>query len=105
MGNKISRGAITDGGFGERFKRTIIDNISQCPPVHFVYRICGGCWVRARGVFWGHAEIADSGGMNDTIKCHNSLRGSSRQTKYLGYYRGRRYFIVRVGTKDRQIVA
>ena len=68
--NKISRGTITDGGSGGRFEGTVIDNVSQGPPVHFVHRIRrdrgGESGVRARGVSWGHVKIADSGGIKET---------------------------------------
>ena len=42
VGNKISRGAVTDGGSEGRFERTVIDNVSQGSPVHFVHGICRG---------------------------------------------------------------
>ena len=65
--NKISRGTVTDGESGGRFEGNVIDNVSQGPPVHFVYGICrdrgGGSGVRVGGVFWGHVKIADSGGI------------------------------------------
>ena len=68
--NKISRGTITDRGSGGRFERTVIDDVSQGPPVHFVHKICrdrgGGSGVRAGGVFWSHVKIADSGGIKVT---------------------------------------
>ena len=71
----ISRGAIIDRGSGGRFEGTIIDNLSQGPPVYFIHKIFGGCLVQARGVLWGHADIADSGGINDATNCHHSLGG------------------------------
>ena len=42
VGNKISRGAVTDGGSGGRFEGTVIDDVSQGSPVHFVHRISRG---------------------------------------------------------------
>ena len=38
--NKINRGAVSDGGSGGRFEGTVIDDVSQGSPVHFVHRIC-----------------------------------------------------------------
>ena len=65
--NKISRGTVTDGGSGGRFEGTVIDDVSQGSPVHFVHGICrdrgGGSRVRVGGVFWGHVKITDSGGI------------------------------------------
>ena len=65
--NKISRGTVADGGSRGRFEGTVIDDVSQGPPFHFVYGIYrdrgGGSGVRVRGVFWGHVKIADSGGI------------------------------------------
>ena len=67
MGNKISGGAVTDGGSGGRFEGTVIDDVSQGSPVHFVHRISRGrggeSWVRAGGVFRSHVEMANSGGI------------------------------------------
>ena len=42
VGNKINRGAVTDGGSGGRFKGTVIYNVSQGSLVHFVHGICRG---------------------------------------------------------------
>ena len=65
--NKISKGTVTDGGSGGRFEGTVIDDVSQGPPVHFVHGICrdrgGESGVRVGGVFWSHVKIADSGGI------------------------------------------
>ena len=71
--NKISRSTITDRGSGGRFEGTVIDNVSQGPPVHFVHGICrnrgGGSRVRTGEVFWSHIKIVDSRG----IKRHNKI--------------------------------
>ena len=68
--NKIGRGTVTDGGSGGRFEGTVIDDVFQGPPVHFVYKIGrdrgAGSGVRVGRVFWGYVKIADSRGIKVT---------------------------------------
>ena len=42
VGNKISKGAVIDGGSGGRFEGTVINDVSQGSSVHFVHGICRG---------------------------------------------------------------
>ena len=73
---KISKGTVTDRGSRGRFEGTVIDDVFQGPPVHFVHIIYrdrgGGSRISAGGVFWSYIKIDDSKGINDVTKCHNS---------------------------------
>ena len=109
--NKISSGTIIDGGSGGRFEGTVIDDVSQGPPVHFVHGIYrdrgGGSRVRVGGVFWSHVKIANSGGINETqqnvmtrrIKLSDEIPRLSLEEG-----EGNRIMLQQLGTGNQQVV-